>query len=1454
MRTTSDPLFRYLKRPTRRRLARVVAAYHDIVWRVALRTTRDAEDAEDVCQEVFLKLLLDPPAADTVESPRGFLAWRVVSVAGRQRRSAARRVRREAEYARRLAATALGGESPGDEFVDGEALRGAIESLPERLRLPLELRYIAEIPVAEIARVLGVSEREVRRRQEDARERLRRRFPRILLPAIVAGSVAEDVAAAPPSLVASLFEIAKSGGALAAPTGTSGTVLASAGLTPKTLTGTAGGALMSAKKMALVVGAAGMLIVLSTQAVLWVMDPSSGERIDDGEAPVVASPASPRADRSSDGELETAVDGVAKPIDDPAAPKPLISGRVTDARGDPVVGAKLFALDANAWANVVAPNELEAARSGDSAALIGVQRAYRKAAGDVPTVTTDLAGAYSFPALRRVDYRVIVVHPEHVPHEETLVESEALPGVVDVRLFDAHGISGTVLDTAGAPLAGVSVRAEEHDSALAAVGLGSGDRAARYVQRWERGRILFEPARVETDRHGRFHLGSLAPARFRLSAQRSGYATVERSQVAAGTADLVLTLELSSLVTGIVVDAGGQPVRGASVALVRAREREVHRFYDPSLERVRPFDAAEDEAVLTGPDGRFRIHASDVGPHDLRVRAEGFASLLAEITVAEGPHDAGALELTRGREISGIVRDSAGGAVADARVWVPEGGRSVRPAAILGRNESAVDSETRTGGDGRFVLRAVTERAVELLATHPDYGRGRVSLGEKSAELTIVMPPPLRVRGRVIDAASGDPVAGAEVATGFGRPAGAVTDESGEFECTDITADDLYVHTLNVRVSHPAYPTARTNVVVGSRSPEPITVLLSREAMLSGRVETPSGTPLADVSVYYEVRGMAPEAYHNPVRGLAARTNELGEFALPAPDGTRHLIVRPQVFLVVEPPDFATERIGPLRYPEVGSAWPELEVVVTPGVSVTGRVLDGDGDPVSGASIALVPEFEGEVKGLLTRLSALPRNETARSGSDGEFRLSHVAAGSYRLLVAAPGYASASLDGIDVADADVSRDVVLESGTTVEGRVVDRTGEPLPFVEVIAIDAASPNPPAAASSPFGRRMNLLRLAGTTGATTGPDGRFRLSGLPDRELSVIARAEGYEAGLAENVVPGAAPIEIVLERFSAVGGRVVSRGTGAPVREFVIEIIDVLERKRRQSVRGAMSDYRMGSVGSLRFRDPNGRYFFDGLVASEYELLLIAPGFRLEKKSCRLESGQELDVDFELDPGVELAGNVIDAETGGPVMNAIVNVAPRTVQDMTALMRANARERIRTGGDGSFRVGGLADGDHVVGVAHPFYELGLDGYVVNIPRGEPFVVELEPAGGLVGRLTGLAVEGEAGSRVRHSIELVPIGFETGDGEAGEDEPVPYALRHVGVRDDGRFSQYRLPAGEYRILVTRQEFEFGKSTAIGPTGGFVAHEEKGEPQEFDLGTVTVRARETVRVERALPSANR
>jgi RNA polymerase sigma-70 factor (ECF subfamily) len=213
----SDPFDAYLRRPSRRRLAAVVRAYHDFVWRTAFRIAGNEDEARDVCQDVFLGILLEPPSPQSVVSPHGYLTYRVLARVQSLHRSLERRREREREYARRLLENGSG--RPGPDAVDLEALGKAIRELPEELRVPVELRHLGGFSTPEIAAALDVSDRTVQRRLEEAQERLRRRLHPLLASLALLGVVAPASAAPapPPDLLPALLRITRWGKALAAP-------------------------------------------------------------------------------------------------------------------------------------------------------------------------------------------------------------------------------------------------------------------------------------------------------------------------------------------------------------------------------------------------------------------------------------------------------------------------------------------------------------------------------------------------------------------------------------------------------------------------------------------------------------------------------------------------------------------------------------------------------------------------------------------------------------------------------------------------------------------------------------------------------------------------------------------------------------------------------------------------------------------------------------------------------------------------------------------------------------------------------------------------------------------------------------------------------------------------------------------------------------------------------------
>ena len=111
-----------------------------------------------------------------------------------------------------------------------------------------------------------------------------------------------------------------------------------------------------------------------------------------------------------------------------------------------------------------------------------------------------------------------------------------------------------------------------------------------------------------------------------------------------------------------------------------------------------------------------------------------------------------------------------------------------------------------------------------------------------------------------------------------------------------------------------------------------------------------------------------------------------------------------------------------------------LTVQAHQGAIVEGRVLDPEGDPVAGASVAMVYLDISRVL-----FSADGRSEPLVTDAEGRFRLEHVAAGRVAVVAAADDVAPSNIEELAVVDGGVYDDVMLQLGVgaAVTGVVVD---------------------------------------------------------------------------------------------------------------------------------------------------------------------------------------------------------------------------------------------------------------------------------------------------------------------------------------------------------------------------------------------------------------------------------
>ncbi len=307
-----------------------------------------------------------------------------------------------------------------------------------------------------------------------------------------------------------------------------------------------------------------------------------------------------------------------------------------------------------------------------------------------------------------------------VAGEEALREI-VLPQGVDV--------AGEVVDARGAPVPGAGVWLSESVSHLG-------------------GRIA-----ATCDERGRFRLRDVSPRRF-LGAQAPGFAPSDLEWLASGglregaSARLRLVLNDSGgSLSGVVVDAGGEPLAGATVEVRSILARGVRLRQDGAL--LGPSTPLE---AKTNARGGFEIAHLGVQEYELVVNAAGHPTHLEHVALSEDePHAHLELRLPAGGKLRGTV-SFADGEPALGAVVVARPGE-------LGSVDRDVDES------GAFVLEGLAPGSISVQA---GYGHG----GGQLASTTLWLKPggelqwdailerPREYTGRVVDA-RGKPLGGA---------------------------------------------------------------------------------------------------------------------------------------------------------------------------------------------------------------------------------------------------------------------------------------------------------------------------------------------------------------------------------------------------------------------------------------------------------------------------------------------------------------------------------------------------------------------------------------------------------------------------------------------------------------------------------------------------------------------
>lgn len=631
---------------------------------------------------------------------------------------------------------------------------------------------------------------------------------------------------------------------------------------------------------------------------------------------------------------------------------------------------------------------------------------------------------------------------------------------------------------------------------------------------------------------------------------------------------------------------------------------------------------------------------------------------------------------------------------------------------------SGPDAQAVTGPDGRFELTAsgpglwrVTVRAdgyvpmqrrvlplftttsllaVELLpeAYVPASRRGRVPRPgqdeweplEASPTVPIVRPRGTRVvelTGQVISASPGAarrPLAGALVWPVDDPGLGVMSDEAGRFRLRGIAAG------AGVELAAAALDHAQASLAVrraGAAPRRPIVLALSPAPALHGTVVDAGGQPLLGAEVTLARRD-EPDAWAARRDAHRARAAAAGAFRVPG------LTAGGSYDVLVTHPGFAPV-LTPVTIPKTGSPL-GLDVVLSPGRTAYGTIVDSSGRPVEGARIELVRSQVGRTTAATGPPLAEDGLYRSTAGQDGRFDLSCLPPGCFDLRIEGDGFAPLERTGVEIPAGagllDLGR-FFVERGAVLAGRVVDPEGQPLAGAEIWVVPRAP------------RDWTAYYKEGPA-AVSGSDGQFTLTDLPrEGGIGLDVCRKGFLAESRTIREPPLEPLRIVLDPAVRIVGRVLDP-TGAPVAGAQI----------RAWLSGESPD-RPVSIRPCRLldataeTDAGGQFVLEALPPGWWTVRAEAAGWlSAETERRHVLAGASLDgVEIVLGAGAVLAGRVL-APDGAPLAGAEVRAYGE-----------RSDPRATTAGDGTYHLPGVEPGERTVEATHPDHELASRTLVV-----------------------------------------------------------------------------------------------------------------------------------------------
>jgi RNA polymerase sigma-70 factor (ECF subfamily) len=714
------------------------------------------------------------------------------------------------------------------------------------------------------------------------------------------------------------------------------------------------------------------------------------------------------------------------------------------------------------------------------------------------------------------------------------------------------------------------------------------------------------------------------------SAPEAASAGVQASDPLPPPVDLA-TVDRERDLHGIVVrEHDGSPVAGARLQAVVYPWRRT-----PVLNREGFFEVVTGPSARSAEDGTFKLPLRAGELVALRVTAEGLAPL--ELSMRQAGERV-RVQMAPGVALTVVARDSGGR---------PAAGTRLRLFRADSRGDAAFDVRGTTDEEGRHRFTGLPAGASAYLdAEHDSWGHPNwqpitlSALREQTCEL--IMPEGRTLSGRIVDAVTRAPVAGAHVGMNWVMEPGARTDATGCYVLRGWTGKGV----TDIHVLADGY--GRAQRVVGADVTIDFELFPADSAV--GRILGADGRAVRGACL----TAIASSRVGNEqqICSRSARSGADGRFVL---DGLRRDLAHTLVVMAAGHGRYLLD-FG--AHPDGPGAIDLGDVVLPSPVTIRGHVVDAKGVPQARVPVTL--SGTNADRGRLTALVSAAyfhygTSETRHTDDLGRFTFPDQSPGAYTLRVRRSGAADQTREvKPDGKSPRVDVEIVLEAGDPFRVQVTDDLGTPIgnAYVNLVtastrltaqtAVDGSAAFTvgdavtEASASPPYGADYAPARVVVETGATGCTLILRRTESVAGRLLDdkgapiancwvaakqgddTVAQGRTDSGGSFRVAVPRGASCELVVTGVETETGLVDgTRFRAAPITvragaQDIVLVASAVPRDRTLSVRVLLPDgtpvagARVWAREEFAMTDAEGRCTFTGLSALETQVGALRP--------------------------------------------------------------------------------------------------------------------------------------------------------------------------------------------------------------------------------------------------------